>query len=55
MLSKQHWECNACADTEGGHLPCKLEFWLGETVKPIDMEYCPQTGDECDWYEVEGE
>ena len=47
-LEVKKWECDACAEAEGGSgLPCIL-------TSPLlpDVSVCPMSGDECEWQEV---
>ena len=37
--------CNACADTEGGFLPCRFQIAFAET----EPKFCPVSGEECEW------
>ena len=41
------WKCNSCGETEGYYCPCILE---GEMA--YELEYCPITGNECEWYQI---
>lgn len=42
------WECNACADTEGGYLPCEFENKFTDD----EPEFCPHSKEECEWEEI---
>jgi hypothetical protein len=44
------WKCNDCAETEGFTCPCVVDIPLASGAS---AEFCPLTGEECDWYEVE--
>ena len=40
------WRCRACGEDDNFDMACYLET---DVVEP---EFCPISGEECDWYEV---
>lgn len=42
------WECNDCAGTEGGYLPCTFE----NNVTDDNPGFCPHAEEECEWEKV---
>lgn len=44
------FQCNACADTEGGFLPCTFDCPLAANEKTIgDKLACPISKEDCEW------
>ena len=45
-MADKEWKCDACGEAENCDISCTVKTAMGEP------EYCPFSGDECEWCPV---